>query len=162
MLKYKILNNTNIDKFIDIPINMNFDPMDNSEIVEELIRQEKRKSINIQKDLEIVRYSPVSNGISFIPHLAAYFYNCTLSNFNYNFNYNSTGFNTDGTSNDDRIKKVFSKSFYILDFYDSMDTRTQNKISSTIIFTVPPNPVNKLLLNSTFLSKVMISSLLTD
>ena len=32
-----------------------------------------------------------------------------------------------------------------------MDTRTQNKISSTIIFTVPPNPVNKLLLNSTFL-----------
>lgn len=142
MLKYKILNK-NTDSFIDIPLNMKFDPMDNSEIVEEIIRQEKRKSINVQEDMEIFRYSPFDNQ-SFVPVLNIWFYDCDINN--YVKNYSANGFNITNNSTDERLKKGFSKSFYVMDFYDSIDIRTQNKISTIIIPTVPLKNVNKLLL----------------
>jgi len=133
-LKYKILTASG-DTNIIIPLNLEFDPMDNSEIIEELIRKEKRKSVNINKDLEKVRYSPIlfPKPIQFRIN----FYDCDTETFYLDYKY--IGFNTDGTSNDDRLKKVFSNSFYVMDFYDSMDSRTQTKLFSTIIPTIPIN-----------------------
>jgi len=157
MLKYKILNNIT-DSFIELPINLDFDPMDNSELIEEFIREEKRKALNKQKDFEVIRYSPElstsitidSFGVSivfnigdrFIPKIQVFFYDCDNNIFVNN--YNGTGFNTDNSIQDDRLKKEFSKSFYVLDFFDSIDSREQNKLFSIILPVVSPsNPVDK-------------------
>lgn len=166
MLKYKILNNNNKDKFIELPINLDFDPMDNSEIIEEFIREEKRKSLNIPQDFEITRYSPklsdsiIQNNIlfnindDFKIRLQVWFYNIDATgifpDFNYTTNYRGNGFNTDGSINDDRLKKGFNNSFYLLDFYDNVKSTEQNKLFSIIVPTVPSVPINKKLIISDF------------
>ena len=158
MLKYKILNKKT-DSFIKLPINLDFNFMDNSEIIEEFIREEKRKSTNIQKDLEVTRFLPKTSisliinnflfnvGDDFRPLLDVWFYNTTATgifpDFNYTHDYKGNGFNTDGSLDDDRLKKGFSNSFYLLDFFDVIKSTEQNKLFSVIIPTVPPVSVNK-------------------
>lgn len=172
MLKYKILNN-NTNSFIDIPLNLDFNAMDNSEIIEEFIREEKRKSLNIQQDFEVARFLPKSSisstvnnilfdkGSDFSPRLQVWFYDCDATgifdpnvpgfNLNYTTDYKGNGFKTDKSNDDDRLKKGFSKSFYLLDFFDIIKSTEQNKLFSVIIPLIPPKSVNKLLIVSDFI-----------
>lgn len=148
MLNYKILNN-NKDKFIELPINLDFEPMDNSEIIEEFIREEKRKSLNIPQDFEVFRFNPELSipvlsfnvGDIFLSRFQVYFYYSVNDVFT--LNYGANDFNTDGSSNDDRLKKGFSKSFYVLDYFDSISSIKQNKLFSIIIQTIPEKNINK-------------------
>jgi hypothetical protein len=162
MLKYKILN-TDKDNYIDIPINLDFDPMDNSEIIEELIREERRKSFNAKEDKEVIRYKPGLSlsfgslgdlGTPFDIRLRVWFYDCDApgvfeplnppgNGWNYLTDYKGNGLITDGSNNDDRLKKGFERSFYTMDFYDTNNRSTQTKLFTVILQTVPPKKVDR-------------------
>ena len=172
MLKYKILN-TDKDNFIELPINLDFDPMDNSELIEEFIREERRKALNTKQDKEVIRYkpgllNPLKNtnppfvrGDKFNIRLSVWFYDCDALGvfniniipgfgFNYMLDYKGNDLLTDKSKDDDRLKKGFEKSFYTLDFYDTNNRSTQTKLFTSIIPTVPPKEIDKKTITSDF------------
>lgn len=123
MLRIKIRNNfidtsssastVNSKKVITLPINIDFTPTDYEEQREEILKQEREKSINKPIDGETIKYNKDGNPTT----------------INVNF-YNGSSFVKDytavGFDSIDFSRKAFKKSYYRLYFYDGLDDNNNN------------------------------------
>jgi len=128
--KYKInLNNystASTETFIDIPINMEFQNVDQAELVNRVfVDVETEKAINPIIDYEKVRFLPLdlnANKIGEVKYLV------DLSGAT---TYGAIGF----TDDDIKFKReVFKQTFLNLNFYDSNNPLSQNLITSITLF----------------------------
>jgi hypothetical protein len=120
------LNNTSSATTINIPIGLNYYPVDQSDIVErEFVLSEIDKSINPIIDYEVVKLSPIDfNGNP----INTVIYNVI---FNSGYNYGDISF----TNDDLKFRRNnFKKSHLLLDFYDSPVLTSQNYLYSSTIF----------------------------
>lgn len=126
--RYEIKLNQSVTGYtINIPINLEFTPIDQSELIEsEFVSKEIENSINPIVDYEIVRFSPINNN------------NENLSTINYRLNFlgNKTHYGQIGFTEDDINfrRNNFLKSHLILDFYDSPIITKQNYLFSSTLF----------------------------
>lgn len=116
-------------KNITIPFNVQIQPTDYSDDIEEFVQVEKKKSINPIIDIEKVKYVPQN----YTPvRINFRFYNKTSNSFSTYGGYLSAGLEDITTIN----KNSFSRSFFRLYFYDSNDTNTQNLLLTEDINTL--------------------------
>ena len=113
---------------INIPINLKFTPVDQSELIEkEFVEKETEKAINPIIDWEKARYIPVENGnTNQVPEVI---YNLTFKGGG--TTYGSIGFIYDDVK---FLKNKFKQSFLRLNFYDSDITTNQNLLFYITIF----------------------------
>ena len=122
-------------KQITIPIKIDFNPMDYSDLLDGLIKEEQEKNINLIEDRETIKFNND---------------NLTLE---FNF-YDGNGFTSSyfsaGFTNEEVQKKrnAFTRSFFRLDFFDSNIEQEQNLIYSEFLSvrdtTEPVFPLNRL------------------
>jgi hypothetical protein len=120
------INSTTSASTINIPINLEATPVDQSELIErEFVDKELEKAVNQIIDYESVRLTPVDSLNSLINRVV---YNLT---FNDGTTYGDLGF----TQDDLKFRRnKFKRSFLQLDFYDSDNLSTQNFLYSATLF----------------------------
>lgn len=146
-------------KNITIPINVNIEPGDYSDDIDNFIEREKKKNINPMVDGEKVKY--LTN--NFIPIKIDFrFYNKSSNSFD---PASPNGYLTAGFLPEEiGLKNNFKKSFFRLYFYDNNDTKTQNLLLtediSTFGTTIPSFDLKKIfwLKNDTLFSGVTPTS----
>jgi len=104
------------NKNIVIPIELKFEPMDYSDIIDKWVDDETQRAINKIEDGEKVKYT------SYIPNLEIEFRFLDRNTNQYSNLYNSNGFNT---PYDFKLNR-FKKSYFRLYFYDSNTGETAN------------------------------------
>lgn len=121
-VKYKInsaiLNETTTATTINIPINLEFQIVDNAELIEsKFVDYEINKSVNPILDYEKVRFTPLNNENN---QLKTITYNLSFLNFN-NSLLGPTYYSNIGFVDDDiKFKRnVFKDSYLLLQYYDS-------------------------------------------
>lgn len=133
-VKYKIrLDNITKNKFLKIPLSLDFSSVDQSEVVNrEFVEDEVEKSINPIIDYEQVRYLPLLSNGDKVKDLV---YKLSFLNSSGTLVQPST-YSDIGIGDDDiKFKKNrFTKSFLRLSFYDSDMPTNQNLVSNITIF----------------------------
>jgi hypothetical protein len=142
-VSYKIafgaLSATTTATTINIPINIDYQIIDNSELIETVfVEDETQKAVNKILDYDKVRFTPVKTGTttSFISNIT---YNINLLDANNTMQtptYYSTADPKDPYTDDD-IKfqrNVFKESFLMLSFYDDDNPLTQNLVTEIEIY----------------------------
>jgi len=137
--KYKIRLDNLDDKFIKIPLTLDFASVDQSEVVNrEFVEDEVEKSINPIVDYEQTRFIPL--GFTSNTLIKDLYYKLSFSNSNQRINsnrgqlinkYSDIGFIDDDIKLN---KNKFKKSFLRLSFYDSDKPTNQNLVSFITIF----------------------------
>jgi len=126
-----ILNSATTATTINIPINIDYQIVDNSELIEQVfVDVETQKAINPILDYDKVRYIPVENGnhVGNIIYNISFLKNGTLLNPTY---YSDIGFD----NNDIKFERSnFKESFLTLSFYDSDNPLTQNLVNEIDIY----------------------------
>lgn len=134
-VKYKIgLTSVTGDTYINIPIDLEYQIVDNSELIERVfVDVETQKSVNPILDYDKSRFTPVNE------------FNNPLSNISYNLNFlNQNGALVSPTHYSDiefidtdiSLKKDnFLNSYLNLSFYDTDNAMTQNLTSEMYIYT---------------------------
>jgi hypothetical protein len=113
---------------INIPINMDFQIVDNSELIQRVfVDVEVEKSINPILDYEKVRFLPTDLSLN---HIDKIIYNLNLSGLT---NYAQIGFTDDDIKYE---KSNFKESFLNLAFYDTDNPMTQKLVSNITIFSM--------------------------
>lgn len=128
---YKINLNTldtgTTETFINIPISLDFEPVDQYELVDKVfVDVETEKAINPIIDYEKARFTPMDLNNQIIDKIifSLIFTGGTM--------YSSVGFNDEDIK---FLKENFTKTFLNLNFYDSDNPLTQNLITTTTIYT---------------------------
>jgi hypothetical protein len=113
---------------INIPINMDFQIVDNSELIKRVfVDVEVDKSINPILDYEKVRFLPTDLSLN---HIDKIIYNLNLSGLT---NYFQIGF----TDDDIKYQKAnFKETFLNLAFYDTDNPMTQKLVSNVTIYSM--------------------------
>jgi hypothetical protein len=133
-VKYKlnVLNNLS-GSTINIPINMDYHLIDQSELIERVfVDTETKKAINEIVDYEKVRYIPVNLSDNPIKNIL---YNVVLVNGN---TYASAGFNNEDL---ELRRENFKQTYLNLNFYDSDNPMNQNLLFNTTMFSRVYNQV---------------------
>lgn len=113
---------------INIPINMDFQIVDNSELIQRVfVDVEVEKSINPILDYEKVRFLPTDLSLN---HIDKIVYNLNLSGLT---NYAQIGFTDDDIKYE---KSNFKETFLNLAFYDTDNPMTQKLVSNVTIFSM--------------------------
>lgn len=132
-LEYKILaSNKNV--YLDIPLDLTFNPMDNSDLVDDFIQSETNKALNKIDDVELQSYLPKNQTTSL--DFEFKFYDNTLSP-NFNSDWINSGFDT---STNYRTKNSFKKSLFLLNFYNGNDSNTNVILFNITIPTITSTP----------------------
>lgn len=113
------------NKFIEIPLNLSFKPVDNSDLVDDFVKNETEKAINKPIDGELQTYVPKTSPIN----MEFKFYNGTSFDSDWNF----AGFDISGG---EQSKNIFKKSFFALEFFDSASSNTNTKLFTITFPTV--------------------------
>jgi hypothetical protein len=125
MEKYTILRNGDIfNKNINIDLSNNF-TFTKDEDINNFVAEELIKNTNPIVDKEIKRYNPS------IP--SDFFINLTYMNKGYDYFFTTTELKT--------TNKRFINSFFIMDYFDSIDRNQQNKLHTSIFY--PKNYVTR-------------------
>ena len=106
-------------KNIVLPLTLDIQPFDNSDLIDSWVSDEEKKSINQIKDAEKVKYKA--------DNILGYNINFRFKNLDdntYNNDNEFVGFNLDEESK----KNIFKKSYFRLYFYDGLDSETSNLI----------------------------------
>lgn len=124
-------------KTIAIPIKMEYNPMDYTELIDQLLKDEIEKSINLINDKETIKFNNSEL------ELKLYFYNETTGVWGNDFL--SAGFTQQQITTK---RPALTRSFFRLDFFDSNDEQKQNLIYSEFIevrdSNTPTIPLKKL------------------
>ena len=133
--KVKILK-TDLDQFINVPINMQWDFMGNDDSIDTYQTEVLNQVIGPAADFEVARFTqkPYPNEDTAINY-EFYFYDDTqpiTANTigNWNITYLNNGFTVGEVY---YYSKPFTKSFFKLDFYDSTDEKSQQIYLSIIL-----------------------------
>jgi hypothetical protein len=133
--KVKILK-TDLDQFINVPINMQWDFMGNDDSIDTYQTEVLNQVIGPAADFEVARFAqkPYPNEDTAINY-EFYFYDDTqpiTANTigNWNITYLNNGFTVGEVY---YYSKPFTKSFFKLDFYDSTDEKSQQIYLSIIL-----------------------------
>jgi hypothetical protein len=131
MLRVRIRNNfkttsatTISSKSITLPLGVQFTPTDYEDQREEILEQERQKSINKPIDGETIKYTK-NGGVT----INVRFYNENTNTFQNT--YESIGF-----TSEDYLKQNFKRSFYRLYFYDAIDDNNNNLLFTEDIGTL--------------------------
>lgn len=111
-------NQNEFTKNLVLPLYLDFKPMDNSDLIDDWVEEQKIKSINKISDLEKIKYRP--NNRKGYYDLNFRFKN--ISSDTYNTENEFVGFDLDKDSS----KNIFKKSYFRLYFYDDSDTEKSN------------------------------------
>jgi hypothetical protein len=120
------------DTYINIPINIDYQIVDNGELIERLfVEKEEQKSVNPILDYDKVRFTPVDKNKKTISHII---YSLNFLDMNNNMQIPTYYSNVDikDPFNNDDIKferNNFKNSYVKLSFYDSDNAMTQNLVT---------------------------------
>lgn len=134
--KYTIpVNNINFvtGRTINIPINMEYQIVDNSELIEKLfVEVETQKSVNPILDYEKVRFIPVDNSNAEVENIV---YNLYFLNQNNSMQQPTYYSDIEFDDSDIRFfRNNFTDSYVLLSFYDTDNALTQNLVSELVIY----------------------------
>lgn len=122
-------------KVISVPIKIEFNPMDYSDLLNTLIKEEQEKNINLIEDRETIKFNNDNLTLEFN------FYDGS----GFTTNYLNAGFTNEEIQNK---RNAFTKSFFRLDFFDSNIEQEQNLIFSEFLSlrdsVQPVFPLNRL------------------
>lgn len=126
------IRNTNGDKFVNIPLSLDFKNNGYSDLITRIGEEEKQKNVNLIVDAEKMRFytakyntSTLSDGVEI-----KFYFKDTKTN-SYQSNFENAGFEEDDI---DDSRNRLTKSFFRLDFYDSDDEKTQNFLFSEQLY----------------------------
>lgn len=126
------IRNTNGDKFVNIPLSLDFKNNGYSDLITRIGEEEKQKNVNLIVDAEKMRFYTAKYGTSAIVsgvNLEFYFKN--ISGGTYSVDFKNAGFSQEDINNS---RNRLTKSFFRLDFYDSDDEKTQNFLFSEQLY----------------------------
>lgn len=135
MSKYQILKTGFVDRYINIPIQINWDYLGADDLIDEYENEVITQVIGTGRDFEVSRFAHApTTGFTQTTELnyEFYFYSGgSLSNINnWSVNYLSEGFTTQDIY---YYSNSFANSFFKLDFYDTVDEKRQTNYFTVII-----------------------------
>lgn len=116
-------------KSLSLPINMSFKNNGYSDLINQLVLEEKEKNVNTVVDKETIKFTSASGGTSQDTQLKIRFEISTGSGVG-STSWSSYGFDPSDISNK---KNALTKSFFKLDFYDSNNNNTKNYLFSEFL-----------------------------
>lgn len=141
--KYRILLPTTTDKYINIPVEINWDLLDRSDSIVEFEKSAIKEILNQEKDFEVARFAHSESSIINTTDVNYEFYfapsGATSANTIWNCSYIVQGF---GSQEVYYYRKSFENSFFKLDFYNTPNQISQTNYITTILpvqqgFTTP-------------------------
>jgi hypothetical protein len=117
-------------KRIIIPFSQEYKNTGYSNLVQNLIREEKDKAVNPIEDIEKIKFNSAVFGEQTKSNLNLEFYFYNEENDSYGTNYENAGFTSEEIS---QKRNNIRNSFYRIDFYDSNNQREQNFLFSEFL-----------------------------
>lgn len=133
------IKNTGGNKFLNIPLNLDFKNNGYSDLINRIGEEEKQKNVNQIVDAEKMRFYSANYNTSTINNsgvnISFYFKGIN----NYENSFINAGFTQDDLDN---YRNRLTKSFFRLDFYDSDNEKTQNFLFSEQLYVQLRNTPN--------------------